>query len=489
MEYIEYYRIIRQRIWIAVMIAVLAGAVVLGMYLRPRAEKSYVGRMVIAVNDAAMRTVALQGDVLTIGSPADDKTFWGSFIELAQGRLLPEAIARAVPKVPEDDCSPLQLGRLEDTKLVSLEVTTRTKEQAEAVAFGCVGAMDRLWRSRQIESAEGISRQLAGRITELEKQIRYLADRTDQIITAYGGLDPASRADALEQELRALEQQLVSSQLEAVGVTQQARVLAAGSTAQVPVKAGLTPVVDTATDPRVAALQAKILDKGLEIDDALIRRTPDHPEVKALQAQLQTLEGRLRQVQREVSASVPAGSDNTIVDPGLRRDTLVAQAAAQAMNGRIVFISRRIAEIRNKLPALHTAGAAYDALAQPLQADRDTRATLLGHQIQVSSELNTLKMARAPEMVTAMTPQASVEGTRRPTRGFIMKFIVALIAGFGIGVLTILMMHYVDMSFRNEEEAEQMLGERVLVGIPRTDVVLREPATEAGQDADRTTPP
>ena len=59
MEFIEYYRIIRRRIWIAALMAGLTAAVVVGARLMPQ-ETTYPAAGRILVHEIAKRQVRLQ---------------------------------------------------------------------------------------------------------------------------------------------------------------------------------------------------------------------------------------------------------------------------------------------------------------------------------------------------------------------------------------------------------------------------------------------
>ncbi|MBP8954637.1 MAG: hypothetical protein KBI47_19735, partial [Armatimonadetes bacterium] len=60
--------------------------------------------------------------------------------------------------------------------------------------------------------------------------------------------------------------------------------------------------------------------------------------------------------------------------------------------------------------------------------------------------------------------------------------------GAALGIIAIFLLHYTDMTFKNEEDAERLLGYPVLGGIPHSDVQVIEeaPATGPPEEEDQT---
>jgi hypothetical protein len=50
--------------------------------------------------------------------------------------------------------------------------------------------------------------------------------------------------------------------------------------------------------------------------------------------------------------------------------------------------------------------------------------------------------------------------------------VAATLAGLVMGCMLIFALHQIDLTFKNEAEAEHLLGYPVLAGIPRTDIAL-----------------
>ncbi|MFW6156849.1 MAG: hypothetical protein ACOC7J_05995, partial [Armatimonadota bacterium] len=78
---------------------------------------------------------------------------------------------------------------------------------------------------------------------------------------------------------------------------------------------------------------------------------------------------------------------------------------------------------------------------------------------------------------------------RTPAKSALLLF-AGLIGGAVIGILAVLLLHYIDATFKNAYEARRLSGRRVLGAIPRTDIIMapEEPAEEpepaGGAEAD-----
>jgi capsular polysaccharide biosynthesis protein len=54
------------------------------------------------------------------------------------------------------------------------------------------------------------------------------------------------------------------------------------------------------------------------------------------------------------------------------------------------------------------------------------------------------------------------------------RLVLGIVLGLIVGCLAVLLMHYVDTTFRNDDDAARLLGCPILGGIPRSDVEIVE---------------
>ena len=149
-----------------------------------------------------------------------------------------------------------------------------------------------------------------------------------------------------------------------------------------------------------------------------------------------------------------------------------AEVEAAAYARRLDLLSKRADEIRSRLPQVTQDARRYTEVNQRLTQAQQTYEAVLGHLERLDYEEQQLNGATLIEVVSP------AEARRVPTglMGFILKFIVAVIAGALLGVLLVFALYYVDFSFQDAHEAEMLLDVPVLAGIPRTDVEARETA-------------
>ncbi len=469
MEFIEYYRIMRRRIWIAVVMAALTASVVVAARLMPE-EVVYPAVGPVLVHEIAKREVEIAGNELHIGIPQDEDGFWSNLGQFARSALVLERAAVDIGIAGGEVERRLEHPEarwIEGSNVLEVSAGADDRDVAVELCNAVMEQLGEMWQARQVARARMARQTLTERLPSLREEVARLQSEADKLTAPYQGSEPPDVLERLSGELVTIQSQITTSEL-SMG-TAQARVSILEQMAQGAGPRLARERISTAISPRVTALQEAILQKQIELDEARSRRTSEHQEVRAIEAQIAALQRRLKEVEETGEQEI-----SPEVSVLLQQTALEAEVDATALSRELELLRGRAAEIRERLPAVRTDALAFEEISRQLTGAQETYAMLQDHidRLKVEeAQLQKVTMMEVVEPAVAQhVPQQLVQ--------FGMRLGVAIFAGGGLGILIIFVLHYVDFSFQDEEEAEKMLGVRVLAGIPRSDVVLYAPAPE-----------
>ena len=489
MEFIEYYKIIRRRVWIAVVLAAITASVVVAARLMPKETvQPAAGR--VLVHEVAKRQVEVAGYELRLGPPADEELFWNNLNHFVHSTYVLATAAADVGIVGgevERQLAHAQARRLEGSN--ALEIVAGAKEvgihpvnpniaSAKDLAVEiCDTIMEQLgetWKTRQIARIQIAQETLQERISPLRQEISRLQNEADKFTAEYAGRKPTNVLETLSNELETVQSEIATVQTSQG--TAQARVQTLQEMfSQAPATlAREGPVI--AASPRLLALQNAIVEKQIELDETRSRRTEAHPEVRSLQAQIEALEQRLNKiVQGEEGQISPQAS------AALQQADLEARTNVEAFSRQLELLRSRAADVRERLPSVRANARLFEQVDTELTRAQTALYTVEANIERLAAEEEQMQDATMMEVLEPAVAQRVARGLMR----FVLQLGVAVFAGGGIGILIIFVLHYIDFSFQNEEEAEEMLGVRVLAGIPRSDVVLYAAAPEISTPEER----
>lgn len=478
MEFAEYYRILRRRIWLVVLTAGLAAAAVLATRLLPH-ETVYPADGRVLLNDIAVRDVFLRGNDLAIGRPEEDGPFWNTFAQFVSSRHVLEAAASDLGLVlaeAEDELEPATAERIgeSDVALISVAATgvpegvtadaNTPREVAVSYCDALMEKLDELWRENRVVRIASIRAILEERLPEVSEEVDTLRAEVDEIAKPYGGVPPPTLEARLTEELATIDGQVSASEVSQGAAQSRADILE--QTARRAPGAPAAPAAPAEASPEAAALQQAIAQKQVQLEEELTRRTAEHEEVKAIERQIEGLRRRLAQVRTQPGG----GGGATAGSIALTEAAVQAEVEAAAMARRLDLLAERATEIRSRLPEITQDARRYQEVNLRLTQAQQAYEAVLDHLERLDYEEQQLNSATLIEVLSW------AEARRVPTglMGFILKLIVAVIAGALLGVLLVFALYYVDFSFQDAHEAEMLLDVPVLAGIPRTDVEARE---------------
>ncbi|MGI5817283.1 MAG: hypothetical protein ACOX9R_04220 [Armatimonadota bacterium] len=493
MEFIEYYRIIRRRIWIAIVIAALTSAVVVVARLLPE-EVVYPATGRVLVHETAQRQTRLRGNEVIIGSAEDDQRFWQDLNQFLGSRFVMEAAAREMGIPLGEALGQLQPPRAEriqgsSAALIYVAATgvpaqtfdpnvSNARDVALRYCDAVMATLADVWRQRRAADLERVRFTLNQREPILQSEIAQIQRRTDELAREYGGVTPTGVLDRLTSELALVEQQIVNTEM-ARGTAEARSEALAGQAGRLPEAA---PMEVAAVDPRVQSLRQTILERQIELDEQLTRRTAEHEEVKALEATIERLKERLRELEASTASREISPQASTI----LLQTTINANVEAAAVSRQLELLQSRAGEIRGRLPDVRADARVFEDVAARLTSAQASYNTLLDSLDRIEAEEDLLEQTPLFEVLSEAEPRHVARGLG----AFLVRLVAAAAGGLALGVLLIFVLHYVDFSFQDEQEAERMLGVPVLAGIPRSDIPPtgrsaaseETPATGSGSD-------
>lgn len=475
MEFIEYYRIIRRRIWIVVVLAALTTAAVVVARVMPQ-EVNYPATGRILVHEAAQRQVQLVGNEAIFLVP-EEGIFWADLNQFLYSRQVMEAAALEMAITPGEafeQLKPAQAERIGGSSAATIHVSAvgipsqklapgigSVRDMAVRYCDAVMVTLDDVWRQRRLAELNRARFALEQRQPTLENEIELYQRRADELARVHDGVPPTGVLDRLSSEMAQIEQDLASGEVARGAAEARSTALShVGESAARRGPQGQAPIVD----PRVQSLRQAILEKQIALDEQLTERTEEHTEVQVLQDTIGRLEVRLRELE---AADTTSGQFSPEASAVLLQTQITADIETAAIGRRLELLRQRTGDIRDQLAEVRADARMYEHVEGRLTVARESLHLLLDSLDRLEAEEETLAHAQIFEILTEAEPRHVARGWGP----FIIRLAAAVAAGAGLGVLLIFVLHYIDFSFQDEAEAERMLGVPVLAGIPRSDIV------------------
>lgn len=473
MEYIEYYRIIRERVWLVILGAVLAGLVVVGLHFVVGVSRVYIAEGQVFVSRVAMPTMMTQGDELVIGQ---EKEFWPNLMQAgSNARALTTVLGELEypPDAEERYKIAITAQQLRDSNFAVLKCSSSDRQVSLNMVTKGVELWDRTWRSLKIDEAEEVIGLIRARLPVIGARLKEAQDRMEEIELEHGGLAPIKEAETIESSLAAVQLAMQNANLETAAAAERSKALA-GQPARSP------EVQNFALVERIDDLKQQIMDREVLLADMLERRTREHPSVTALQRQIDDMKKRLGTLE---GAAAAAERESSYVQDS----AIAARTYAQEMAARSELLAAREGELRKRLSVARTDIIEYEKVVADATALQKRYSDLQESLRSAEAELLARKNAEAMLTVAAEAKVPREEGTAKQLA---IRLGLAVFGGAGLGIIVIFVLHYTDTTFKNAEDAARLLGYPILGGIPHSDVEVIEeqvndkpPGEEDAEDA------
>jgi succinoglycan biosynthesis transport protein ExoP len=454
----DYWRILRKRLWSVALVTAAFGLLALLFAEVQRPDPLYQATAVVKFERTTtlvgllVETISLsQGD-----TPATQAAVIRSFPVLERAakalRLIPATLDAEAIK--QDPLRVQLLGDLrnqvtatpeENTTLINVTVASREPAQAARIANAVAQAYqaeNTALRSRKILEArrfiEEQLREVNARVRQAEDGIRTLKETRGFVSLTEETTASVARLGVLEGESEKIRQ-------ERDEIAGQIQTLQSASAAG-PLPAR---VLADAGDPGIAKLSGALLDLSLERENLLVTLTPQHPQIRDLDA-------RIASIRESLDTRVRAARE------GLLRELRVKN---QILEGRAGDVQRQIQRVRQEQRALPELARQYAQLQRELTQNETLLSTLQSKLQEVQ-----IKEREQVEEVSLVRP-ATVPGSPMNPPQTAGKVFAGLLIGLTVGLVLAFVLESLDTSIGTIQDVESYLETPVLGLIPLIDPV------------------
>ena len=461
----EYFRIIRNRLW--VIFTIFALTMVTGIYVTEQVlPKQYTATATIKLQNAQTTVAApLGGPDTSFERPLESVEFQTEYERINSPAVLDPVITdlgldkiwakrvykSATDRLPMQDArtymkSILSVNFQHGTSLVEIAARSEVPTEAAAIANGVVTSYKRLRDSEQAGRSSTGADTLRQQIGDQEKIVEEKKNLRDQmrdllvqkgIVLSNGSEDDGSLQNTRQEELQSRQHDLLEAQQDA----DHRRVLYTKTKDLSDAEFVATLEGMQRAPTNLTSLQTDILNQESTIKNLLQQGFgSDNPRVLAVQAQLAQ--------EREQYTTLIAGARRAVLI-----DSQMADSAVTDLQQKVADLEKQVADEQTKY------------IAPFADADREYK-----RQQTLLDTLNIrLKETQsgAPLLESPVKLISSADIPDYPTSPNV-DLNIALSAGAGLfcGVVVAFLIEYLDTSVKTMADAEQLLGLPVLTIIP-----------------------
>lgn len=455
MELWQYYRILRRRRWLIIIGTLICVSIVAATnYLGVQKYEAYTTVMEKTPGD----------DKINIFAPAyvaiDPKTRLGNLVQLVKSQTVMQRSADTLMRFeitadPYEVLSTLDAYPVLDTMILAIRVQSPSEDVAKAAADIVAREFQNYYTELNYSGVERSKRFIEQQLPKAEVTLGNIREKLRQFKVESGAVMLREQTSALISESAHMQTALAQHDMQA----QQASAKLANLERQMKAYPKSLRVISQtmAKNPVWQGLQSQLAQGEGELQKMLRTRTPEHPEVQAINKQLAAVQSKMREVGADITATITES-----IDP---RYDLVGQSYVQALvehsaETAATSAARGIlSEINKKLEALPDKEMQLAKLELDEQSATNTYA-LLRQKLDEAS-------IRGQEAENVSTIQVVDTAKTRPADArkqlkLILAFILSPVFCAGVAFL----LNYLDNSVKTPEEVEQLLKLPVFAVVP-----------------------
>lgn len=463
MEFWRYYRVIRKRRWL-IILGTLA-AVLSVAYWNNNAEPMYVGRT----------TVMESKNIQQIGVPLFQSQLMGGVMDVqlqlsnlgnlaTSQRVLTNAANTlselGMKHTPEQILAATSVAPVRDTNILAIEVTLPDKQEAKVAADVIAAEFKKVYADINTASVSQSRAFIQAQIESTRQSMVRAQDALRRYKESNGIVSIDAQLQATVgrmSQAQSLADQARMSHMSAVARTAQA----AKELAQLPQsqEAGQT----ISRNPIWQRLREQLVDletkKAAMISgvDGQPRRMRNHPEVQAVQYQIDDVNRQLTDTKEEYISSTSQGKNpawqNTlsswigakVEEMGTQAQQVASEHVAQSMRAEMSALPEKEAKVAELQVDLKATTDTYGLMRSKLDEAR-----LREKQVGSEVALKTIDPAYV----------------RRVQKNQSLKLMLALMLSPLMGIAVAFLLHYTDNTVKTAGDAEKLLGLPVLTVIP-----------------------
>jgi succinoglycan biosynthesis transport protein ExoP len=465
LHFLDYWRVIRVRIGLVVLVFLLvvisAG---IATYLAPRKYRSFA---TIEVTPDLTPVRIFDKESVSAASTGDPRFSQTQFQIIQRKGVLYPVIERLKLQtkwgqnespLPEEVAynrlrSMLSLQEVRNTNLIQIDVLSRDPQEAALLANTIASVyMEQRVSEQQTMVTSGLD-QLRAEVKQKEELVSKAYTEASRLRTEASIIDP--NPDSLDAGSRVEDSSVISNQ-EKVNearsqvATLQSRVeeidrLKSDDLMRVATQLNLN---DPVLEAKLPIYQTAVAEKARLLSSGL---GPNHPEVKALQAQIDIVAGQLRQ---QIDS----------IRKGLVTQLAIAESSLKSLQ-------TNFESSQSRQQAMKTASAEYvDAKYKYIQ-ERKLLET-------AKTRLNTESMERTMPQKAAFIRDAAEPALFPSSPKVFLNMLLGTLAGLVLGIGLAFFLEYLDTSVKTMDDVEKFLELPVLAVVPKGVKILRD----AGED-------
>lgn len=429
MEFIEYYQLLRRYVWAPLLLMVVAAlGGVLVYFLGPTVWKA--SGQILAQPGSAYR-LRWAGATVEVTEEAE---VWGTIQQLVESRALAEQAAQEAG-LRDAHLQPLGFERDKRGNIFAIKGSAETADIAQRYVNGGMAALAKIWDQTRMDRTQAIR-------TEIQDRLGRLTPDRDRLLAEMRRLEagpppgpPTEAAVAVQSELTQVNGAIGTTAVDVEAARD--RLSALSVLAQRESRAR----PEQQANPVLVSLRTRLSDLQTQRRRMLQTRTENHPEVVALDEDIQATRAELRRAEAQVQA---LGTTTA-----LEQQLVLARADVQAAQRRVQELRARQAALQGRLAELQGRANAYRRLSDELAPADDERKTLLTNLKVANNEIDRL---RTSQDLRVIEPARATESNRTPAR-LAMLVVGCGVAGLVLGVVLVFVLHYLQVAGNNRPAA------------------------------------
>lgn len=465
MEFWRYYRVIRRRRWL-IILGTLA-AVLAVAFWNYNSEPLYTGRTtVVESNNIQQMGIPLFQSQM-MGNSTDIQLQLSNLGNIATSQTVLQNAAQTLSDLgmrftPEQVLSATSVAPVRDTNILAIEVTLPDAKSAKVAADVIAAEFKKVYADLNNASVSQSREFIQAQIDSTRTAMIRAQDAVKRYKEENGIVQ-------IDQQLGAIIQKITQAQTNAaqVGISHEAAVARAAQALKELQKmkewenSGKT----VARNPIWERLREQLVDletkkaSMLNVGPGQSKRGPNHPEVVAVQAQIDNVKGQL--LDPNIKEEYVASSTES-------KSPIYQNATSNYVNARVEEVAtgaqqaaaQTVAEaMKAEMSVLPAKEAKVAELTVDLKAATDTYSLM-------KSKLNEAKIREQQNRNEVALKTIDPAYVRRVDQKHSLKLMLALMLAPLMGVGVAFLLHYTDNTVKTAADAEKLLGLPVLTAVP-----------------------
>jgi succinoglycan biosynthesis transport protein ExoP len=465
-EFWRYYRIIRRRRWLIILgMVICVGAVAMHNYT---SVPLYTGRTTLVESKSLSREgIPLYPDMPVYGDVVDVQLRLSNLGTIATSNKVMQDAAEVLSDLgsrytPEEILSNTKVAPVRDTNILSIEVTlpdpTEAKKAADVVASALKNVYDDLNNASVRQSREFIEAQLQTTkraMIKAQNALRRFKEENEVVMLDQQSVASIQRMSQVKSELSAATAAYEAASASVATLEEELKSLPEWYTMS----------KQTSRDPMWQDLTAQLAK--LESEKAAMTtgrsgqqyRLPNHPQVQAVQYQIDDIRKQLMKIEREYTAAVAVGKNPNRINAVDR--WVLSNVDKASSHARRLAMEQVLGEVRADMAKMPAKEARLAELTTDVQAATET----YGLMRKKLDEARIKEQQVRDERSLKTIDQAYVYPVNQRQ---VMKLVVALILSPLLGIGVAFLLYYTDNTIKTAPEAEKLLGLPVYSVVPNS---------------------